>query len=262
MIWPGKVQHFVPFALSLLLLCSKGVVAQHVHDSHTGAPHNFHANCGGQFQRMSWMPGGGMSTPNVTLDSEDWEIVHEQTFTNLTCEEKQVSIANTSKRTHSVETSVGVAVAGSVQFAAGALFAKCKLTAGARVSGEKVWGETEEHSVTTTEESKLLPCQSLHYVLKDRKKTASGTITSWDCVTKCQCTRCSAFSTTYCNFTEVTGNATGWQQSLSEWGKLPKPADCEICQPTPPTPPVPPPDPVFNGIIFPILIPIPGLGQP
>ena len=242
----------VAFA-SIVLIFTVVIVAEteaeHKHAAQTSTPHGpAHSTDGGLWQRTYYMPWTG-GEPEIKVTGDEWTVLTQTPRTNLTCDPTEETLAYTSTQTHSVSTSVGVDVSGAAEWAAGALFTKLKFTAGVRVSGSRVWGETKSVSVAVTSKTSLGPCKSKQCTFKDRKVQCVGKIDSWDCMFACQCVKCGTESRGYCNRETITGEATGWMQTATEWSDLPAPSNCSTCMPMPPstspTPDTPPTTPTL-----------------
>jgi len=208
-------------ALGLTLLMGPGVTYGedgHICDLHPKTRHD------GNWSRISLTIS--TSTPIVTAGEPSWEVLHNHTARNPDCEPVTSTVSVTKSVTHSCTVGGGVTLGGSVEFAAGALFVKCKTTASAEVEVNKSYSDTNEVSVQISSQKIIPPCGQKKYTFKIQKKTASGTVDTYDHKIVCRNSKSGKRWTGYCNKTTLSGDAVGWGDTEDQWVDLGKIKDC------------------------------------
>ena len=241
--------------LALAFSLSQVIVADHVHDIHTSAPHGPAQPCGGRYQRESHMPTAGMAEPVVVMDTDQWITIYNETFQNTTCDDAKIAVNQGTDLKDSVTAGMGVEISGSATFLTNALFTKMKVEVGAKVefTGERTVEQVIHHLVIV--DTILRPCSAKSVMKQVHHRSVHGTIVGSDCKTICKCNGCSATQTTYCNKIEVSGNATGYEDGLTNIASATKPTVCDAC--TIPMPTVPNPSINNVTIVFPPVFPMP-----
>lgn len=197
--------------------------AQHIHDSHPTTSHGS-GSAGGGWYRISLTEGP--TTPTVAPGPSTWEVLVNHTETNNDCEPSQLGVDTTRSVTHTCTVGGKITVGGSVEAAAGALFAKCKATASASVEVNGSYSNSSTESVTIKSSKTFQPCDIKNYTFKKKKKTASGSITTWDHKIVCRKNSTGATYANYCNKTTLTGSATGWGETDGTWTNMGKVDPC------------------------------------
>ena len=117
------------------------------------------------------------------------------------------------------------------------------------------WGHSRRRQWNKFVDTILRPCSAKSVMKQVHHRSVHGTIVGSDCKTICKCNGCSATQTTYCNKIEVSGNATGYEDGLTNIASATKPTVCDAC--TIPMPTVPNPSINNVTIVFPPLFPMP-----
>ena len=213
-------------ALGFTLLIGPGVA--YGQDGHICQLHPKTRHDGG------WLSGGwkrislttSTSTPIVTAGEPSWEVLHNHTARNPDCDPATSIVSVTKSVTHSCSVGGGITLGGSVEFAAGALFAKCKTTASAQVEVNNNYTDTNEVAVQISSQKIIPPCGQKKYTFKIQKKTASGTVDTYDHKIVCRNVSSGKKETRYCNKTTLSGDAVGWGDTEDQWVDLGKIKDC------------------------------------
>ncbi len=217
---------FLQGALGLALLIGPNVIYGqdgHICDLHPKTRHDGGWIWGG-WKRISLTTS--TSTPIVTGGDPTWQILHNHTARNPDCAPATSTVSTSKSVTHSCTVGGGITLGGSVEFAAGALFAKCKTTASAEVEVNGSYSDTNEVTVQISSQKIIPPCGQKKYTFEIQKKTASGTVDTYDHKIVCQNVSTSKRWTGYCNKTTLSGDAVGWGDTRDQWVDLGKIKDC------------------------------------
>ncbi|MCA9060119.1 MAG: hypothetical protein KDA85_16540 [Planctomycetaceae bacterium] len=214
-----------------------------------------HKDCSGGFRLVSRTDFAFDADDLVVEKEVEAVVLVSESRANKRCVDAAVEITYTTELEHSVAVTVGGEISGSVEYEAGALFAKCKAIAEAKVTGSRLSGEREKVAVSTKESTTLAPCSQLKYVLVAERITATGSMAVWDHKLVCQCAKCGLEATNYCNKKTISGAAVGWTHTeggfapvLDENGNEVKPTGCANCDGDQNSDPdvTPVPDPEFE----------------
>lgn len=193
----------------------------------------------------------GPTTPHVEEAIDKWIVVVNHTATNNDCapEDKEVSVDE--ELTHQVAVSGQISIGGSVQAAAGTLFAKLAATASASVTFGGNYTDTAKEGIHFKTSKRLEPCDIKQYTFAKVKSTAKGDVMTYDHKVCCRMyTRryigtvwspftgggefvydpTDRYEVVYCNERKLVGEAVGWKkETRDEWtqvGRV-KPCPCD-----------------------------------
>lgn len=201
------------------------------------------------WQRVSLTPGP--TEPRIEEPVDKWIVIVNHTATNNDCSPEEKEVAVDEELTHQVAVSGQVSVGGSVQAAAGTLFAKLAATASASVTFGGSYTGTSKEGVHFKTSKRLEPCDIKRYTFAKVKSTAKGDIATYDHQVCCRMyTRryvggvwspftgggeffydpTDRYQVSYCNERKLVGEAVGWKkETRDEWtqvGKV-KPCPCD-----------------------------------
>jgi len=97
--------------------------------------------------------------------------------------------------------------------------------ASAQVEVNGNFSDTNEVAVSIQSQKKIPPCEIKKYTFKMQKKTATGTVDTYDHKIVCRSGRGKLW-TGYCNQTTLTGDAVGWRDTADMWFHLGRTKEC------------------------------------
>lgn len=207
----------------------------HIHLAHPTTSHGS-GSAGSGWYRISLTEGP--TSPTVAAGPEVWVVLVDHNETNNNCNTSTPEIETKRSVSHTCKVGGKVTVGGSVEAAAGALFAKCKATASASVEVNGEFSDTTVEEVVIKSSTSVDPCHKVNYTFKKLKKTANGSISTWD--HKIVCRKGSRRYTSYCNKVTLTGSAVGWGKTDGVWTALGKQLPCHCDEEEPEDPEEPP----------------------
>ncbi len=116
----------------------------------------------------------------ANLVDEDWYVFYDHTHGNGACEDVDVKISVERAVEHSCSVGGSITLGGSVEAAAGALFANTKAVANASVSINASLSARETVTFQVQSATVLKPCKSKNYKFEKLRKTAAGSIDTFD----------------------------------------------------------------------------------
>ncbi len=191
----------------------------------------------------------GPTTPVVVPGPETWVVLVDHDAENSGCEPANVTVDVTRSVTHTVTVGGKVTVGGSVEAAAGVLFSKLKATASAQVEVNGSFSDSETETVRISASRMNPPCNKLNYTFLKLKKTATGSVSTFDHQIICKHKVTKKTVTNHCNKVTLTGSATGWGKTRDTWTELGRTENCP-CDKVPDVgdpDPQPEPEPVDPG---------------
>lgn len=190
-------------------LHAQGSGGQHIHQLH---PTELH----GAWRRIE-LAGPGHTTPIVTLDSSNFELIFSEWLVNNTC---NASVERGNEYSRKVTHQVHVNLTGSYEYGAEAgasiLAAEIKTTATARVELNFGWTGTWEESLSFSSKINLSKCQKVFYYFGKPKNVASGRVTTWEHKITCQINGGTRKYVNYCDRRTLSGNGVGWGAHYGE----------------------------------------------
>lgn len=229
---------------SVLSVFPAPAVAQHECGCHSS---NWHSHEGDGYWQNWWKIVEWEAEYVYDLEligaSDEWSRLVNRIHTNHDCVPSNAGNSVTTKVIHSVAVSGGFEIGGKLEWAAGTLFAKCKLEAHAKVTGNETWTDTEEETIEITSSKDVSPCTRVRYFYDKFRRDRAFVMDAADARFVCRDFHSGKTEAYSCNRGELRSNGTGWDEVQDGWifdGKL-----CKCVNGIPV--PLRPGDPGFNG---------------
>jgi hypothetical protein len=176
---------------------------------------------------ISWNPEVVYSVKLVDKNSTPERFLYRK-FSNYTCETQgPKTIAVEETKTHSVKVTGGWEVGGSLEWAAGNLFAKCKTTVHAKVTGNEENSDTKEVKVTESIVYTIPPCTKIEYWYDIINHTASYEMSAADAEFVCKDFYTNKKENWTCNKAMIFANGVGHSDVDEGIRPIQKLCDCE-----------------------------------
>ena len=162
-----------------------------------------------QFKIVQWFPDVTYSVDIVNDSNETLRFLHRY-FSNYTCitqGPKTVAVEETI--THSVKVTGGWEIGGKLDWAAGNLFAKCKVEAHAKVDHNEENSDTKEVKVTEKITYSIPPARKIEYWYDVIKHDKSFQMVAADAEFKCRDHHTNRISNWTCNKDIIEGVGVG-----------------------------------------------------
>ena len=144
-----------------------------------GHIHQNHPTTGHGAVHMQWWHRTSLTTgptsPTAVAGPSVLVLLLEHSGSNGTCVVGVTTTAeHSSSVTHTCSVGTGGSVGGSVEAAAGALFAKLAVKAEASVTFNSSWTDSTSETVTVSSTAPVPPCKTMTYKLTKLKKTSTA----------------------------------------------------------------------------------------
>jgi len=197
-------------ALVTMVATAAPVHAQHIHAQHPTSTHD------GSWKR--WIMIDNWTGPKeVVLDGQVTENLHTERFTNCTCEEVEIKVSESKKRTHKVSVNGSYTTGSSIEASAKALAGEVKATAHASVTIGGGYEWTNEVTYTIEQTTTNPKCTIKDYKETIEKYDAHGTMEAADHKVVCKNTSTGATANNYCNKQTITSKGTGFDGRNHIW---------------------------------------------
>lgn len=235
----------ITFHFPILCFSAFGQVS-HSCNGHTSTWHQ-HAGDGywqSWWKITTWEPEYVIATlPKKSVT--EWERLVDRIHSNFDCDPSEASVAVEHTVTHTVSVGGDFEIGGRLEWAAGALFAKCQAEAHAKVSFNRQYTDSEQETIRINSSKLIGPCKQVQYVYDKLRRERGYEVEAADARFTCTDHYTGNSVTYYCNRGKLVGDGVGWNEVQDGWKFLKYICNCDETDPQ--SRPVPSPGGTQSG---------------